>query len=91
MTKKNNNNNNEHIDLHKSKSRITQIDVQLHESAWGTSIRCCHNQYGVSCSILKISQSVVISRATTHILITTVSFTIVIVDPVPSGISGWSP
>ena len=50
------------------------------------------NGYGVCSSFHEISQSVVVSRTTTDITVTTsVLYLIAIVDAVSCGIAGWSP
>ena len=50
-----------------------------------------HNQNGIVRLSLKTFQSVVVSRTIGDILKPTVTSTAVIVDPVPSGITGESP
>ena len=76
--------------MHMSKNCFTQIDIKLHKSAWRVILRGGHNENGIG-PILNTFQSVVISRTISDILKPTVTSTAVIVDPVPSGITGRSP
>ena len=54
---------------------------------WG----CCYDGYGVSLSILQLSQNVAVGRPTAQSLITTLTSTTFIEDYVPSSITRQIP